>query len=518
MDDSLPGRSTGPDPAGGDAASADLGTALSQIAASTQAALGADRVTCYAWDIDRRVVAAMYTTERDPERRRRLEYVIGRDGPELPLGRALLDARPLLTVTDTANDPRVPRGLAGALGAGALVGVILDHDSVRVAGARPILGALFCTFAAPRRFTPQELATTRALALVASLALANAHLRTETARSLARMRELEAEQAALRRVATSIAADDGSGADTHSATAREAASLLGVATALVIRIEGDEAVVVGTAGGPIDVGRRFPATGDGVLARIVSTQEAVHIADFEALPADPPSRRMAAQPGYRSVAAAPVAVGDRLWGALVAAAREPADMPADGARRLGRFADLVAIAIANAESRGRLVERSTRDPLTGFANHSAFFDRVDNEIARSRRRGRDLSLVVIDLDEFKKVNDRFGHPAGDRVLVEFARRLRLQARAEDTLGRIGGEEFAWLIPESDATEAAAAAERARAATEDAAFEGVGRVTMSAGVASLAGDMDASALFAVADAALYRAKAEGRNRTVAVPTY
>ncbi|MFP5452309.1 MAG: GGDEF domain-containing protein, partial [Thermoleophilia bacterium] len=168
------------------------------------------------------------------------------------------------------------------------------------------------------------------------------------------------------------------------------------------------------------------------------------------------------------------------------------------------------------ETRRRLVEQSTRDPLTGLANHRAFFDRLDSEVERSRRRDRPLSIVIIDLDDFKRVNDRFGHLAGDRVLVEFARRLGEQARAEDTLGRIGGEEFAWLIPEADAAQAVSAAERARRVIADAPFDHAGRVTMSAGVAQIVTGMDARALVAVADAALYRAKAAGRNRTVAAP--
>jgi diguanylate cyclase (GGDEF)-like protein len=505
-----------PDTPAGAPAAGELSTALFQIAASAQAALGADRVTCYSWSVTKRVVEAMYTTEDDPRRRERLEYSIGRSGRELPLAQALIDARPMLIVSDAANDARIPPALAERVGARALIAVILEHDSIRVDDTHPILGALFCTFASPRAFTAQETATARGLALVASLALAHAHLRMETARSLARMRDLEAEQAALRRVATAVAVDDGAGADIHRSTAEEAARLLGVATALVVRFDGDEAVVVGTAGGAVPPGRRLPAVGDGVLARVAATGRAVEMADYEALPADSPSRQMAAHLGYRTVAAAPITVDDHLWGTLVAAARHPGDMPHDGAERLARFAELVAIAIANAETRRRLVEQSTRDPLTGLANHRAFFDRLDSEVERSRRRDRPLSIVIIDLDDFKRVNDRFGHLAGDRVLVEFARRLGEQARAEDTLGRIGGEEFAWLIPEADAAQAVSAAERARRVIADAPFDHAGRVTMSAGVAQIVTGMDARALVAVADAALYRAKAAGRNRTVAAP--
>jgi diguanylate cyclase (GGDEF)-like protein len=164
----------------------------------------------------------------------------------------------------------------------------------------------------------------------------------------------------------------------------------------------------------------------------------------------------------------------------LAATTRDAPIGAGAEARLERFADLVALAIANAEAQTRLMAQAANDPLTGLANHRTFFERLDAEVQRARRHGDPLSLVIIDLDHFKRVNDVHGHLAGDGVLVETAGRLAALARAEDTVARIGGEEFAWLLPECDAREAWVAGERARRAIADTPFPGVGRLTMSGG--------------------------------------
>ena len=148
--------------------------------------------------------------------------------------------------------------------------------------------------------------------------------------------------------------------------------------------------------------------------------------------------------------AAPVRAGDRLWGAIgVSGITHERAFP-DAADRLECFADLVGLALANAEARIALEARAATDPLTGLANHRFFQERLRDEWGRARRHGHDLSLAIIDLDHFKRVNDLLGHPAGDGVLVELARRLRTATRSHDILARVGGEEFAWVLPQSEA--------------------------------------------------------------------
>jgi diguanylate cyclase (GGDEF)-like protein/PAS domain S-box-containing protein len=156
---------------------------------------------------------------------------------------------------------------------------------------------------------------------------------------------------------------------------------------------------------------------------------------------------------------------------------------------------------------------ATHDPLTGLANRRLFDDRLDQEVADAIRHTRSLAVAILDLDRFKEVNDQFGHPAGDRVLCETARRLMRVLRTGDLLARVGGEEFAWILPEVHSHGAWAAVERARHAVGDRAFEGIGQLTISIGVA-LRGDLsEGSLLYEHADESLYSAKREGRDRCI-----
>jgi diguanylate cyclase (GGDEF)-like protein len=486
----------------------DHAATLQGIAAAARSALGADRATCYAYDVEAQVVSAVYTTEDDPARRRFLEKTVGLGPARLPIWRLqLAQPDPLLVVDDVSRDPVVPPALAERLGAGAFVGVRLEHLSVRDAEAPALLGTLFCSYSRPRRFTDAERQAARGLANLAALALANARLQAQTARNLEENRVLTAEQGALRRIATQVAAE----ADPEEIFARvaeEVAALLGVECGLVARYESTRAVVVGWwgEGGP-GIGAAYPLAGPTALAQVARSGLVARV-DDDAPHADDPMGSVATSGGYRSGVAAPVRVGGRVWGALLAATGQETPIEAGAEARLRRFAELIGLAIANTESRTRLAAQAASDPLTGLANHRSFFERLHADVERARRHGRALGLVLLDLDHFKAVNDTHGHQAGDRVLVEVAERLAPLARAEDTLARVGGEEFAWLLPESSAEECLAAAERARRAIAGTPFLGVGRVTMSAGVAELR--TGGNELFRAADAALYWAKDQGRD--------
>jgi diguanylate cyclase (GGDEF)-like protein len=156
---------------------------------------------------------------------------------------------------------------------------------------------------------------------------------------------------------------------------------------------------------------------------------------------------------------------------------------------------------------------ATHDPLTGLANRRLFDDRLDQEMANANRHMRSLAVAILDLDRFKDVNDQFGHPAGDRALREASKRLQRVLRRGDLLARVGGEEFAWILPEVHSHGAWAAVERARHAISDNQFDGIGRMTISIGVA-LKGDLsEPSLLYEHADESLYRAKREGRDRCI-----
>ncbi|MGJ4730045.1 GGDEF domain-containing protein [Luteimonas sp. SDU101] len=162
-----------------------------------------------------------------------------------------------------------------------------------------------------------------------------------------------------------------------------------------------------------------------------------------------------------------------------------------------------------------IYQLATHDALTGLYNRRHFMDVLDREIARALRHGRDLALCILDVDLFKPVNDTFGHIAGDEVLRRMAAVLRQHLRGDDIAARIGGEEFAVLLPEGGAAGAVVFAERLREAIAATIFSPGGtprQITVSVGVAPLqAPDTSRSQLLAAADAALYRAKHEGRNR-------
>lgn len=164
-----------------------------------------------------------------------------------------------------------------------------------------------------------------------------------------------------------------------------------------------------------------------------------------------------------------------------------------------------------AEANARLEQLASLDPLTGLNNRLVFQQRLADEFQRTRRYQVPLSLILIDVDRFKSYNDSFGHPAGDAVLTQVARLLRLSARSIDVVARIGGEEFAVLLPNTTLDGAIQLAERFRQSIESA--EWTHRpVTISVGVAAASTSMmDSTALVSSADAALYRAKQLGRNR-------
>lgn len=216
--------------------------------------------------------------------------------------------------------------------------------------------------------------------------------------------------------------------------------------------------------------------------------------------------------GFRTGAAAPIRVHGDLWGAIVLTSRSRDGVSGPMLDRLAEFAELVEIAIGNTEAWELLEHKASTDALTGLLNRRAFESRLARELEAADTDGAPLSLVVLDIDRFKNVNDSFGHPAGDEVLIEVAARLRNTCRKGEVLARLGGEEFVWMLPGTDGEDAVRAAERARQSIAAAPFPGVGALTISAGVCELA-DAGKAPLMDRADQALYRAKRYGRNSTV-----
>ncbi len=178
----------------------------------------------------------------------------------------------------------------------------------------------------------------------------------------------------------------------------------------------------------------------------------------------------------------------------------------------------VAAATRELRLQKEAAEKAARiDTLTGVASRRAFTERAELEIQRALRYRQPLSVVMVDLDRFKRINDTYGHAVGDAVLVSFAQVLLSDVREVDMVGRLGGEEFAVLLPGIEGEEAMRVAERMRAAVEELALMvGGQRLTFTAsfGVADFDGvEVNLPGLLAKADAALYQAKHTGRNRVV-----
>jgi len=154
------------------------------------------------------------------------------------------------------------------------------------------------------------------------------------------------------------------------------------------------------------------------------------------------------------------------------------------------------------------------DALTGLHNRRYFHETLAREVARAQRYNRQLALIVFDLDDFKEVNDRIGHLAGDAVLAEAAARVRSVVRSADIACRVGGDEFAVILPESALADADQLYRRIQAAVSSRPISQIGTLYLSAGVAELRPEDDAVNFFQRADEALYRAKEAGKGRVVA----
>jgi diguanylate cyclase (GGDEF)-like protein len=182
-------------------------------------------------------------------------------------------------------------------------------------------------------------------------------------------------------------------------------------------------------------------------------------------------------------------------------------------RELEELAKRAGPAIENARRFREARQLADLDALTGLHNRRYFHETLAREVARAQRYGRRLALIVLDLDDFKAINDRIGHLSGDAVLAETAERVRDVVRSADVACRVGGDEFAVILPESTSQEADQLYRRLRGAVSSRPLGQAGRLLISAGVAELLSDDDPTRFFERADEALYRAKELGKGQVV-----
>jgi diguanylate cyclase (GGDEF)-like protein len=339
--------------------------------------------------------------------------------------------------------------------------------------------------------------------------------RVESGPLEARLRDLLDQQAALRELAIAVG-EMRAPEVIYELVAQHAAGVAGVDSGAVVRfrVDGVGEVVGSWRMGSRQTGSLIPLDGEAAVAIVARTGRSARANLSEAADADQASTHepptSVTLPGGVAV---PIRVRRELWGSLLVVARADALIPLDLEERLGVFADLVGLAIANTDTSAHLLSLATSDPLTGLLNHRAFQERVESEVGRAQRYGRPLALVLLDLDYFKSINDAYGHQAGDAALMHAARLLEAGARAGDVLGRIGGDEFALLLPETSAEQALPIAERWAAEFRTAPVGVASHLTMSAGVCDLTHANGSRELMRLADGALYWAKSQGRDTVV-----
>jgi len=221
--------------------------------------------------------------------------------------------------------------------------------------------------------------------------------------------------------------------------------------------------------------------------------------------------------GLSSIKIFPLTAGDRILGTLVVGARKKAALDQEALRMIEVIAIQAAQAVLQAQLFEQMEQMAITDGLTRLLNHRAFQAKADQAFAQAKRYGRNCSLVFLDVDHFKAINDTYGHPSGDMVLKDLARILEGEARDTDIVARYGGEEFAVVMPETDGAGAQVIAERIRETVARHRFQaegGVVKVTISLGIAAFpdhgSGKQE---VIHLADQCLYEAKRKGRNRSI-----
>jgi diguanylate cyclase (GGDEF)-like protein len=271
------------------------------------------------------------------------------------------------------------------------------------------------------------------------------------------------------------------------------------------------------------IGTRYDSsTWSDLAACVAGRRPSIQYRDDPELPSR--ERALMDEWGELSTLSLPLVYRDEVIGLIdVGESRQMRRWSEDDKRVLQAIADQAAIAIVNARAYARLAEQAVTDGLTGLFNHRHFAEHLRQEVATARRYGHELSLMMVDVDDFKAFNDRHGHPQGDRVLAELADILRLGTRNDvDILARYGGDEFTVILPQARAngpepTAARNVSERIAAEVRRHCFEGAkgtrdAALSVSIGVAGIGlGGYTHEELLSSADKALYLAKHLGKDR-------
>jgi len=296
----------------------------------------------------------------------------------------------------------------------------------------------------------------------------------------------------------------------------EALELRELAILLAEDVDGGTRFVVRASHGfadPSAVLGRFIASGEGVAGEVAERRRPIHVPDVAADPAYLSFWGQAPRQG--SFTAIPIESGSELIGLLAMTRASSERLAPESLSFIRAVADQVALAIGRARMHSELSRLATHDELTSLPNRRLLLRQLEREEARADRFDQPLSLVAIDIDLFKELNDRDGHPTGDAALRELSRIMSDELRRVDLVARVGGEEFVAVLPKTNTLEAAAVAEKLRCAVREAVIPGgagqtQGFLSISLGVAQRRPGEAATDTWARADEALYAAKEGGRD--------
>ena len=416
----------------------------------------------------------------------------------IPIGRGLIGTaaklrRPIYA-PDVANDPRYIRTIP----------TTRSELAVPLLVRNQVVGVLDCQSDEANFFDSDTIDLLTLFSTQASIALQNAQLHSEERRRAAQLEAINA----LSRNTTAVLDVD----ELLEKSCETILQAFPVDHVAILLLE-EKSLVLRAHKGKLTL--RFPERGEippgtGLTQRAVESRRPIVENDVSAV--------AGYVPGFaetRSEMCLPLISTGETIGVLTLESTKPGAFTANDVQPLESVADICAAAIQNARYFDRIRQMAYVDGLTGIFNRRYFEMRVTEEIERARRYDNTLSLVMVDIDHFKRLNDEFGHLLGDEVLRQVSNVFGQNLRKSDIVCRYGGEEFVLVMPQTPSEQAGSATDKLRKTVENWTFPGVARpVTISAGVATFPADGDdRDGLVAAADRALYAAKQGGRNRVV-----
>jgi diguanylate cyclase (GGDEF)-like protein len=420
-----------------------------------------------------------------------------------PVTALVVERRLPLIVEDVHKFPEVNQIVFNKFPAASVL--VLPLNAVGV-----VLGAVLLTYDEPHKFTADEVKVGAQAANLAALILARVE-------AIERARRRAQESETLRQAGMTVAET----LDPDEAVDRileQLARVVPYDSASVQLLEGKELVIVGGRGWADPkqvVGLRFAVPGENPNTVVIQSGQPYLLHDA---PRAHPEFNKSPHSHILSWLGVPLIVRNRIVGLLSIDSEQPGRFDGATVQLASAFANQVAMALENARLFEQVETRSITDPLTGILNRRGLDELGKVEFARSIRLERPFSVIMLDLDHFKEVNDTHGHEIGDRVLQEIAARCNMNIRETDFIGRYGGEEFVILLPETGAKLSGEVAERLRTVIAGEPFEVADgrklKISASFGVSSRDDNsQDLEKLISCADEAMYSAKHKGRNRVV-----